>query len=205
MLKEDAAEYIIRDLAVVSSSMNVHFSTSPCYTRVSSKNARHLDTSTPPGSRTAIPSKSSSKMSADFVGVAHKPATMSESASVSVERPPFMFGKWSPGSGMDAVPEPADEAAAATNPPAQSATCGGTAHLLPRERRGASFKTINLTHFIDGGKKKTFRRRWLWSEGEKYDNSGNYYLPREDMVARHAKVSVTTTQYMLVVRDGPND
>lgn len=98
-----------------------------------------------------------------------------------------ILGSWAPPAGMGAV-----EAATAKEreEEAQSPTCGGTAHLLPRERARASFDTLALTYVLDGGPKATMRRRWLWSEGAKFDNAGNYYLDREALVAQHVKVRV---------------
>ena len=63
----------------------------------------------------------------------------------------------------------------------------GTAHLLPRERASASFDVRKLTFFIDGGPKATAHRRWLWAAGEAYDNSGNYFLSRSEIVSAHVE------------------
>ena len=44
-----------------------------------------------------------------------------------------------------------------------------------------------MTNVLDGGPKKTFRRRWLWSEGEKYDNSSNIFASRAQLVSDHVE------------------
>lgn len=40
------------------------------------------------------------------------------------------------------------------------------------ERAKASFDRETMTNFIDGGKKETFRRRWIASSTEDLDDTG---------------------------------
>jgi len=91
---------------------------------------------------------------------------------------PF-HGRWVPSPGLKAAPEPAVE------PQPQSWECGGTAHLLPAERARASFDTNKLTFVIDGSAKKTVKKRWIWAEGEGYDNSKNMVLTRPETHRQH--------------------
>jgi hypothetical protein len=44
--------------------------------------------------------------------------------------------------------------------------------ILPMERAKASFDGETMTNFIDGGKKETFRRRWIASSTEGLDDAG---------------------------------
>jgi len=93
-----------------------------------------------------------------------------------------MFGTWQPGD-----PELLDVPVES-----ESRDCGGTAHFLPSERKRATFDVLKMTHVIDGGAKATKRRRWIWSEGQAFDNSRNYYLTREKLVAQHNKRFIET-------------
>lgn len=96
----------------------------------------------------------------------------------------FMFGKWAPGGG-GGTSASGGGAYASAAPEPQSDACGGTAHLLPRERARASFDVAHLTRALDGDDATTARRRWLWSEGEPYDNSGNIFNDRLATVRQH--------------------
>eukprot|EP01095_Lingulamoeba_sp_RSL-Kostka_P000386 TRINITY_DN10618_c0_g1_i1.p1 TRINITY_DN10618_c0_g1~~TRINITY_DN10618_c0_g1_i1.p1 ORF type:complete len:738 (+),score=241.42 TRINITY_DN10618_c0_g1_i1:40-2253(+) len=95
----------------------------------------------------------------------------------SVGCPSFLFGSYKSGDKIDNNVNRADE----------SQTCGGTAHILPNERKNQTFDTLKLTTFLDGDKKKTARRRWIWNEGQMHDNSRLIYLTREELIAEHAK------------------
>jgi acyl-CoA oxidase len=94
-----------------------------------------------------------------------------------------LFGSWAPSptlsGGVDDVPSLDEEP--------ESENCGGTAHFLPRERAKASFSTLKMTLVLDGGGKNTVHRRWLWEAGEEYDNSNNYFMTREEIVAAHVE------------------
>lgn len=90
-----------------------------------------------------------------------------------------MFGNWVPGS--------KEKSSTAVVVEQESGSCGGTAHILPNERQKASFDVLQLTYVIDGGPKQTARRRWIWSEGQQFDNTMNYYLDREALVSQHVK------------------
>eukprot|EP01065_Artemidia_motanka_P020324 TRINITY_DN2433_c7_g1_i1.p1 TRINITY_DN2433_c7_g1~~TRINITY_DN2433_c7_g1_i1.p1 ORF type:complete len:702 (+),score=237.82 TRINITY_DN2433_c7_g1_i1:62-2167(+) len=72
-------------------------------------------------------------------------------------------------------------------PERQPATwsCGGTAHILPKERVGASFSVKEMTSVIDGGAKATAKKWFLWRPTEDHDNSMNYFLERKDLVPQH--------------------
>jgi acyl-CoA oxidase len=101
---------------------------------------------------------------------------------------PHVFGSWTPpatllgddNSNNKVIPKP--------EPP--SPTCGGTGHLLPMERQKASFDPFQLTLAMDGSPKQVMHRRWLWAAGEAYDNSGNYFMTREQRVARHVETFI---------------
>ena len=67
-----------------------------------------------------------------------------------------------------------------------------TEHLLPLERRKASFDVLALTHVIDGGPDATKHRRWLWSAASMHDNSSNTNLSRSALGA-HVSRAVTTS------------
>mmetsp|Transcript_2951 Transcript_2951/g.3488 ORF Transcript_2951/g.3488 Transcript_2951/m.3488 type:complete len:727 (-) Transcript_2951:2991-5171(-) len=60
---------------------------------------------------------------------------------------------------------------------------GGTAGILPAERAKASFDVEKMTNFIDGGKKETFRRRWITGSTEEVEDMGGkserFDMPRE--------------------------
>ena len=64
----------------------------------------------------------------------------------------------------------------------QSPDCGGTAHILPMERKKATFDVGQLTTFIDGGEEWTAKKRWVWSVADDFDNSSNIFLTREEQV-----------------------
>lgn len=101
--------------------------------------------------------------------------------------PSRIFGSWAPpptlGGGAEEMKN--EEAKKAKEMKNESWDCGGTSHILPRERANASFETLKLTMVLDGGAKATVHRRWLWDAGEQFDNSGNYFFSRDDMLEKH--------------------
>ena len=38
---------------------------------------------------------------------------------------------------------------------------GGTSHVLPEERKRATFSVAKMMGILDGGKKATFQRQWI--------------------------------------------
>lgn len=75
--------------------------------------------------------------------------------------------------------------AEAPAPRAPSWDCGGTAHLLPEERRRASFSVKDMTLAIDGGQKATAHKWFLWRPTEQHDNSANYFQDRDESLGQH--------------------
>merc|ERR1719445_2053295 len=69
----------------------------------------------------------------------------------------------------------------------QSRNCGGTAHILPAERKKATFNIKNLIDFVDGGKERTKRRRFIMSPTIGLDVSDKYYWDRPEQVRQHLK------------------
>jgi acyl-CoA oxidase len=68
---------------------------------------------------------------------------------------------------------------------------------LDKERKGATFAPIRLTHLLDGGKDRTDRRRYVESVVERdptsvFDNTRNIYLHRTDRhvraLAKHVRL-----------------
>ena len=109
---------------------------------------------------------------------------------------PF-HGNWVPPATLKARKE------SMPDPQPQSWDCGGTAHLLPAERARSSFDVNKLTFFIDGGPKKTMHKRFLWGEGDRYDNSKNYYLDRRATHRQHvARFMEIHTKYTSFDREG---
>ena len=88
--------------------------------------------------------------------------------------PPRAFGTWTPPASI----------LQKTDKPANPVT------PLEKERAKASFDTFAMTLAMDGSAKATSRRRWLWEAGEQYDNSGNYFMTREQIVARHVETFI---------------
>lgn len=70
----------------------------------------------------------------------------------------------------------------------ESASSGGTAHVLPAERSRASFKTADMTHRLDGGEAKTRRRRWIVSQSHGMElGVEKYHMSRGQLLERHVK------------------
>lgn len=68
---------------------------------------------------------------------------------------------------------------------------GGTAHLLPEERRKASFDVTKLTSFLDDDDSaKTKKRRWLWAAGDLYDHSKNSSMSRTEKLSWHIETFI---------------
>lgn len=74
----------------------------------------------------------------------------------------------------------------------QSRNCGGTADILPAERKKATFKVKELIDLIDGGKKQTRRRRFILSPTVGLDVSDKYYWDRPEQLRQHLKHFFTT-------------
>jgi flavocytochrome c len=69
----------------------------------------------------------------------------------------------------------------------QSKLSGGTSHLLPEERKKVSFNVEELTHYINGGKEKTKRRKFIESVISKdpEDLHRTYNFNREEALKHH--------------------
>jgi acyl-CoA oxidase len=67
----------------------------------------------------------------------------------------------------------------------QSRISGGTADILPMERKKATFDVNKLTTFLDGGKKNTKRRRFIISPNKDKDVSDRYYWNRSEHMKKH--------------------
>lgn len=67
----------------------------------------------------------------------------------------------------------------------ESRNSGGTAHILPEERKKASFEIEKLTNVFDGGPEKTKRRRFIISPSEDLDASNKYHLNRHEAMRQH--------------------
>jgi len=66
--------------------------------------------------------------------------------------------------------------------------CGGTADELPNERKKATFDIETMTNILDGGPKKTARRRWVLAPSEDHGQFENrYYWDRPEMMSQHIK------------------
>jgi len=69
----------------------------------------------------------------------------------------------------------------------ESLTSGGTAGILPTERKKATFVTEKLTNILDGDEKKTARRRFILSPTEGQDLSDKSHWTRPEMLKHHVK------------------
>lgn len=69
----------------------------------------------------------------------------------------------------------------------ESRNCGGTADVLPNERKKATFDVKELIDLMDGGKKNTKRRRFIMSPTVGLDVSDKYYWDRPEQVKQHLK------------------
>jgi flavocytochrome c len=71
----------------------------------------------------------------------------------------------------------------------QSKFSGGTANVLPEERKQASFSIEELTHYINGGKDKTKRRKFIESVLSKDPDDLHqvYNYDREQLLKHHVK------------------
>jgi len=68
-----------------------------------------------------------------------------------------------------------------------SRNSGGTADILPMERKKASFQVEKLTNFLDGGEEKTARRRFIISPSEGTTMADKYYETRETQMKEHLR------------------
>lgn len=64
---------------------------------------------------------------------------------------------------------------------------GGTAHLLPAERARATFDVEKMTNALDGGPKRTARRRFIISPTEDTDMFDKYFWSRGEHIAEHVR------------------
>ena len=87
---------------------------------------------------------------------------------------------------------------AAFNLTKQSRTDGGTSHILPLERKKATFNIEIMTNILDGGKEFTTKRRWIqnshddaFEDNDQEDRIGQVEihadLPRGQIVAQSMK------------------
>jgi len=67
----------------------------------------------------------------------------------------------------------------------QSRNSGGTAGILPAERKKATFDVERLINVLDGGAERTARRRFIISPSEGTDASDRYYLDRHQALRKH--------------------
>ena len=70
----------------------------------------------------------------------------------------------------------------------KSWTSGGTAHILPAERARASFDHETLTTLLDGSRKATVKRRWIYGSHDSTEgpvaDARKYDLPREEAIGK---------------------
>lgn len=69
----------------------------------------------------------------------------------------------------------------------ESRNSGGTSHILPAERKKATFDIKQLVDLVDGGKANTKRRRFIMSPTMGLDVSDKYYWDRPETVRQHLK------------------
>jgi len=69
----------------------------------------------------------------------------------------------------------------------ESRNSGGTAGVLPAERAKATFESLKLTHYLDGGAEGTKKRRWILSIADDLDISEKYNWSRPEMLKEHVK------------------
>jgi len=71
----------------------------------------------------------------------------------------------------------------------QSKTSGGTAHVLPNERKNASFDVQELVHYLNGGPEMTKKRKFIESVISKdpEDQHRIYNFNRHEYVEHHLK------------------
>jgi hypothetical protein len=62
---------------------------------------------------------------------------------------------------------------------------GGTAEVLPNERKNATFVTETMINTVDGSPEITARRRFIISPSEGSDASGRYYWDRATHMREH--------------------
>jgi len=67
----------------------------------------------------------------------------------------------------------------------ESRNSGGTAHILPNERKKATINVETLTNVLDGGPEKTKKRRFILSPSEGTDQSGKYYMTPQERFKSH--------------------
>lgn len=58
--------------------------------------------------------------------------------------------------------------------------------MLPKEREKATFSTTKMTHILDGGPKKTARRKFIQSPVETDYNPNRWDKPRLELMRDHA-------------------
>ena len=56
---------------------------------------------------------------------------------------------------------------------------GGTSHILPAERKRATFDVLKMTHVLDGGKANTARRHFIASPLTEGDGAWHHMDPHE--------------------------
>jgi hypothetical protein len=64
---------------------------------------------------------------------------------------------------------------------------GGTPHILPKERAKTSFDVKSMTNHLDGGKKMTTKRKFIWSAVTNTETDGICDMDAEEALATQVK------------------
>jgi len=68
----------------------------------------------------------------------------------------------------------------------QSWKSGGTAHMLPLERKRATFDVTKMTWLLDGGKERTRRRKFILAPGiSRQIGDDKYHMDRHQLMEHH--------------------
>ena len=79
-----------------------------------------------------------------------------------------------------------------------SINSGGTADMLPNERKKASFNVDTMINILDGGKKSSARKKLIKSTIKNLDYSDRYYSSRPELFKNHIK------EYIRIHKSFPN-
>lgn len=75
-----------------------------------------------------------------------------------------------------------------TQKSSQSWSSGGTEHILPNERKKATFNVEKITNILDGGKDNTKRKKFILSPGKnRVIGDDKYHMTRGQLMERHFK------------------
>jgi acyl-CoA oxidase len=126
------------------------------------------------------------------IGVLKAGDAKSTSAPVASAAVPASVSKRREGKGLQHWSQPNNPIALhalqqATPSSTPSRNSGGTKDILVNERKKTTFEIEKMTNILDGGPKKTARRRFILSPGKDIDVSDKYLMDRPEVVREHVK------------------